>query len=241
MNSQDKKVAIVTGGASGIGAEIALLFLAQNYRVVIADVHSPKKNQSKDPRLLFTKTDVSKEASVKGMVAKTLASFGRIDVLVNDAGLLPDDLPKTEKMTLATWNKFINTNLTGCFLCAKHAIAALRKSKGSIINIASTRALQAEGNDSPYAASKGGVVAFTRSLAMEVGPVIRVNSISPGWIDTGNLPVKKKDHEQHPVGRIGLPSDVAQLALFLSSEQAAFITGQNYVIDGGMTSKMIYI
>jgi NAD(P)-dependent dehydrogenase (short-subunit alcohol dehydrogenase family) len=135
------------------------------------------------------------------------------------------------------------------FLCAKHAVPALRKARGAIINVASTRALQSEPNTEAYAASKGGVVALTHALALSLGPAIRVNCISPGWIDVSEWkkPSKRKaaalrdvDHAQHPVGRVGNPLDIGKLALFLLSHDASFITGQNFVADGGMTRKMIY-
>ena len=229
------KVAIVTGGAKGIGAEIALHLLAQNMHVVVADIH-----ECTSPHFLFVKTDVRSESSVKKMVQKTHAHFGQIDVLINNAGILPDDLPSIEKVSLKLWEQLIAINLTGAFLCSKYAIPHLRKTKGNIINIASTRALQSEGLDGPYAASKGALVALTRSMAIELGPDIRVNAISPGWIDTGHYPVKKKDHAQHPAGRVGLPQDIANLVSFLISDNAAFITAQNYIVDGGMTSKMVY-
>jgi len=237
------KVAIVTGGAKGIGAAIALHLLSQTIRVVVADIHIPDaKFKLCDPScFLFVKTDVTNESSVKQLVQKTYAHFGRIDSLVNNAGILPDDLPRIEKTSLKLWEMFIRTNLTGPFLCAKYAIPHIRKTKGTIINIASTRALQSEGSDAPYAASKGGLVSLSRAMAIELGPAIRVNAVSPGWIDTGKFHLTKKDHKQHPVGRVGKPQDVAHLVHFLLSEEAAYITGQNYIIDGGMTSKMIYL
>ena len=239
MKSLKSKVAIVTGGARGIGKEISSHLLAQDYNVVIADLDG--KALTKDPRLLFVKTDVRSESSVKKMIQKTLHHFGKIDALINNAGLLPDDLPPIEKMPLETWEKFIDTNLTGAFICSKHAIASLRQQKGNIINIASTRAFQSIGNDAPYSSAKGGLVAFTQALAIHLGPEIRANAISPGWIHTEKAPLRKKDHAQHPVGRVGKPSDVAHLVSFLLSDQAGYITGQNYVIDGGMTVKMIYL
>ncbi len=238
-----KKIAIVTGGAQGIGSAIASHLLSHNMCVVIADIHSPdsKFESYNSSCFLFVKTDVTSEPSVKQCVQKTYAHFGRIDVLVNNAGLLPDDLPPIEQIPLKLWDKFIMTNLTGAFLCTKYAIPHIRKTRGTIINIASTRALQSEGIDAPYAASKGGLVSLSRAMAIELGPDIRVNAISPGWIDTGKYRLTKKDHEQHPAGRVGKTQDVAHLVAFLISEDAAYITGQNYVIDGGMTSKMIYV
>ena len=238
----NSKVAIVTGGGKGIGAEAARHLLSLNYQVVVAEYNpSHKEFDLHDPsRLLFVKTDVKRESSVKNMIQRTLKHFGRIDALINNAGILPKQTTSIEKTTLKTWNDFINTNLTGAFLCTKYAIPHLRKQKGSIINIASTRALQSEGKDEPYSASKGGLFAFTHALAVSLGPYIRVNCISPGWIHTEKGSLGKKDHEQHPAGRVGMPQDIAAMIGFLISDQATFITGQNFVIDGGMTIKMIY-
>ncbi len=236
------KVIIVTGAGHGIGAEIARHFLAENHRVVIAEINEAHKDFAlKDPsRVLFVKTDVKSESSVKKMIQQTIKHFGQIDALVNNAGMLPKKSVPLEKMALKTWNDFIATNLTATFLCAKYAIPHLRKQKGSIVNIASTRALQSEGDDEPYSASKGGLVSLTHALAIGLGPDIRVNCVSPGWIHTDQTPLRKIDHKQHPVGRVRLPTDIAPLVSFLISEQAAFITGQNFIVDGGMTVKMIY-
>jgi NAD(P)-dependent dehydrogenase (short-subunit alcohol dehydrogenase family) len=140
-------------------------------------------------------------------------------------------------------------NLTGPLLCAKHAASYLRKARGSIVNIASTRAFMSEPDTEAYSASKGGIAALTHSLAMSLGPEVRVNCISPGWIDTGSWKktsrrrqetLSEADHGQHPAGRVGRPEDIASLAAFLASPQASFITGANFMVDGGMTRKMIY-
>lgn len=238
----ENKVAIVTGGGKGIGAEIALHMLSQNMKVVVAEKSPSHKNFNlQDPeRLLLLKTDVKSEKAIKLMIQTAIRHFGRIDCLVNNAGVLPEENASFEKMTLKVWNEYIATNLTAAFLCAKYAFPYLKKSKGNIINIASTRALQSEGNNEPYAASKGGLISLTHELAVSLGPDIRVNCISPGWIHTQHEKLKKIDHQQHPVGRVGQPEDVAALAMFLISQQASFITGQNFIVDGGMTIKMIY-
>ena len=157
---------------------------------------------------------------------------------------------RVTELTLNEWNSVIGTNLTGTFLCSKYATPYLKKSQGSIINMCSTRAFQSEPDTESYSASKGGVFALTHSLAMSLGPEIRVNAISPGWIDvsgvkkksTANqLDLKKEWHEQHPAGRIGKGEDIAQMVLFLLQPDNSFITGQNFIIDGGMTRKMIYV
>jgi len=165
--------------------------------------------------------------------------FGRLDALVNNAGLTgPDDGP-IEKLALRDWNRRIGTNLTGAFLMAKHTVPHLRRARGAIVNIASTRALQSEPDTEAYSASKGGLVALTHALANSLGPEIRVNCVSPGWI--AHQPVRRKDHAQHPAGRVGRDQDVAELVAYLLSDAAGFVTGQNFVIDGGMTRKMIYV
>jgi len=241
MNSE-AKVAIVTGGGSGIGAEIAMHLVSEGWHVVVAEINPAHKtfNLKDSSRLLFIHTDVKSEASVKNMVQQAINNLGRIDCLINNAGLLPKIHESVEHLPLKVWNEFIATNLTGAFLCAKFATPFLKKTQGSIINIASTRALQSEGFNEPYAAAKGGLVSLTHELAISLGPEVRVNCISPGWIHTHKEKIRKIDNEQHPAGRVGKPEDIANLVSFLISDKAAFITGQNFVADGGMTVKMIY-
>jgi NAD(P)-dependent dehydrogenase (short-subunit alcohol dehydrogenase family) len=173
-----------------------------------------------------------------------------LDALVNNAGIASPETGPVEKLALREWNRRLAVNLTGMFLMAKHAAMALRRTRGAIVNIASTRALQSEPDTEAYAASKGGVLALTHALAISLGPQVRVNCVSPGWIDVSALKKRRTrkparltraDHAQHPVGRVGRPEDVAALVAFLLSDAAGFITGQNYVLDGGMTKKMIYV
>lgn len=238
MNKE--KVVIVTGGGKGVGAGIVRELLCQNWQVVCAEKDASHHLENESEQFLFVQTDVAKESSVRNMVEETLHHFGRIDALVNNAGILPINLPQVQEMSLEVWNQFLNVNLTGAFLCSKYTLPYLHKTKGAIVNIASTRAYQSEGNDAPYAATKGALVAFTHTLAMEASPQVRVNCICPGWIDTGRDVLRKIDHTQHPVGRVGKPEDIASMCAFLLSEQAGFITGQSFVVDGGMTIKMIY-
>ncbi|MCB0149407.1 MAG: SDR family oxidoreductase, partial [Caldilineaceae bacterium] len=199
--------------------------------------------------LRFVQVDVSDEPSVAQMVAAAVAWRGAVHGLVNNAGIANPGSTPVESLDLAAWNRMIGTNLTGVFLCTKHAVPHLRAGGGAIVNIASTRALQATPHTEAYSASKGGVVSLTQALAMSLGPTVRVNVISPGWIAVSDW--KKRadrtvpdlraiDHEQHPAGRVGTPDDIAAMAAFLLSDAAGFITGQNFVVDGGMTRKMIY-
>ncbi len=229
-----QKVALVTGGARGIGKAIAHALLLRGYRVAIADVQA-----GAEAGFFFRRCDVSREPQVRDCVRAVLRAFGRLDVLVNNAGLTDPRDPPVDRLALAAWNRRIAVNLTGPFLMAKHCAPHLRRTRGAVVNIASTRALQSEPDTEAYAASKGGLVALTHALSMSLAPQVRVNCISPGWI--AKAPVTKKDHAQHPVGRVGRPEDVAELVAYLVSARAGFVTGQNFVIDGGMTRKMIYV
>jgi NAD(P)-dependent dehydrogenase (short-subunit alcohol dehydrogenase family) len=247
------EVAVVTGGGQGIGKATAKALLENGYVVIIAEADRQAGRETEReyaPRgpLRFMHTDIADEVSVKEMVRDTARRFGRIDLLVNNAAVSANR--PLASLSLKDWNRVISVNLTGAFLCAKHAGVHLRKTRGSIINIASTRALMSEPDTEAYSASKGGIVALTHSLALSLGPDVRVNCISPGWIDVSAWKKKRdrrkiklsvQDHSQHPCGRVGKPEDIASLILYLASSKAGFITGANFVVDGGMTRKMIYV
>ncbi len=247
-----KRAAIVTGGGQGIGKAIALKFLQNDIRVVIAEIDEEAGRETEaefqsQGEIRFIRCDVSSENQVKSVIAQTIEFFDQLDILVNNAGIGISKPP--EALTLAEWNRVMGVNLTGAFLCAKHATPHLRKTGGCIINIASTRALMSEANTEAYSATKGGTVALTHALAVSLGPPVRVNCISPGWIDVSGWKkaglreqeeLREVDHKQHPAGRVGHPFDIASLTLFLANPENKFITGQNFIVDGGMTRKMIY-
>ncbi len=251
-NSQaPQKVVLITGAAQGIGSVMVKHFLDAGYDVAALDSDTEAFSEfrkSQDERVASILADVSYEPQVLAAVAEVKQRFGRIDAVVNNAAIMAN-VPPTQ-LEIEQWNRVLGVNLTGPFLMAKHAAAALKNSKGTIINIASTRALMSEANTEAYSASKGGILALTHALAMSLAPEIRVNAISPGWIEVSHLKklstrhqpeLSRADHEQHPVGRVGVASDIAAMAVFLASDEAGFITGQNFVIDGGMTKKMIYV
>ena len=182
---------------------------------------------------------------MRDCIDATIRSFRRLDFVINNAGIGVGK--PVEQLALDEWHRVLDTNLSSVFLFAKHGARHLRKAKGAIVNIASTRALMSEPNTEAYSASKGDVVSLTHSLAISLGPAVRVNCISPGWIDVSGwktVPrksdVRRVDREFHPAGRVGKPEDIASMALFLCSKEAEFITGVNVTIDGGVTRKMVY-
>ncbi|MBA3730902.1 MAG: SDR family oxidoreductase [Gammaproteobacteria bacterium] len=232
---------IVTGGAQGIGAAVARCLAAGDFNVAVFDRKRDAGETELNTCRAFFEVDVSDESSVRHGIEAVSQHFGQIGALVNNAGISNPDTGALESLSLAQWNRIIGTNLTGYFLCAKHALPFIRRCPGgAIINIASTRALQSEPHTEAYASSKGGIVALTHALAISLGPAVRVDCISPGWIAMSQDELRAIDHEQHPVGRVGKPRDVAALVALLLSADAGFITGQNFVVDGGITRKMIY-
>ncbi|HVV63805.1 MAG TPA: SDR family oxidoreductase [Pseudolabrys sp.] len=243
MAPKPQRSALVTGGGNGIGRAIAQHLLGEGWAVGIVDLPKSGLDRAfsrRNRNVALIEGDVADEMTARRAVAAATKQFGRLDAVVSNAGFMIRK--PIGKLTLIEWHRVIDVNLTAAFLFARAAEKALRKTNGAIVTIASTRALMSEPNTESYSATKGGLVALTHALAISLGPEIRVNCISPGWIDTGKFgKLRKIDHTQHPVGRVGKPQDVAEMAAFLlDGERSGFVTGANFVVDGGMTRKMIY-
>lgn len=238
------KVAIITGASSGIGKAIAERFSKEGAIVIIAARSNDGKKvekqlTSKGKKAMFIKTDVSDAKSVREMTEKTIKTFGRIDILINNAGiLLHGDVESTSEQD---WDKVVDTNLKGIFLCSKYAAPYIKK--GAIVNISSEWGLYGGKDVAAYCASKGGVVNLTKAMALDYARKgIRVNAVCPGPIMTKMLTglftkqQLKQLAEMIPMGKIGRPEEVANLVYFLASEQASYITGGIYTADGGDTA-----
>ena len=248
-SAHNGRVALVTGAARGIGLGISAWLIAEGWQVVLTDLdrdRGQKVAQALGDNALFITMDVSVEDQVVGAVAEVLRRFGRLDALVCNAAVADPHNGTLESLPLAHWNKVLGVNLGGPMLLAKHCAPYLRAHCGSIVNLTSTRARQSEPDTEAYAASKGGLLALTHALAISLGPEIRVNAVSPGWIDARDPsirraePLSDSDHAQHPAGRVGTVEDVAAMVAWLLSRNASFVTGQEFVVDGGMTKKMVY-
>jgi 3-oxoacyl-[acyl-carrier protein] reductase len=245
MRLQDK-VAIITGGANGIGRETALLFAKNGAKLVIADFdetnggRTVEEIRAQGGEAEFVKVDVSNGDDVERMVAVAVERFGRIDVLVNNAGITRDGfLTKTDK---AMWDQVIAINLTGVFQCTQAAVKVmLEQGSGVVLNAASVVALYGNIGQTNYAATKAGVIGLTKTWAKELGPKgIRVNAVAPGFIVTAmtdKVPEKVLSamKEKTPLRRLGQPIDIAYAYLFLASDEASFINGAVLSVDGGLT------
>jgi len=238
----ESKVAFITGGASGLGAGIAKKFIQEGARVIICDVDAEtgtKTAQQIGGNIHFYKMDISDEEQVKKTVESVVNEFSRIDILINNAGITNDKL--LLRMTKQDWESVIAINLTGTFLVTKAIMRDMIKQRyGRIVNIASVVGLIGNPGQANYAASKAGIIGFTKSCAKELaGRNITVNAIAPGFIETKMTEVLSDEIKQYylkliPMGKFGLPEDVANLVLFLASDQSSYITGQVICLDGGM-------
>lgn len=247
------RTAVITGGAQGIGRVVADALLKNRWNVAVWDadeeaLSQETKRQKGNGQWLGIYCDVSCAGSVQVALNSTLKNFGQLNLLLNNAAIHANK-PLSE-LEVSEFRRVIDVNLTGTLICSKICEKPLRENQGVIINMCSTRAFQSEANTEAYSASKGGVFALTHALAVSLGPEVRVNSISPGWIDVSAVRKSQtarqeepsgEDHSQHPAGRVGIGEDIAAMVKFLANPDNSFITGQNFVIDGGMTRKMIYI
>ncbi|WP_088040687.1 SDR family NAD(P)-dependent oxidoreductase [Bacillus sp. EAC] len=239
------KCIVITGGANGIGENIAFAFADQGAIVWIADLDEEKslsvKNQieASGGIAYFHKTNVSNEKNIIDLFQNVKVKCGKLDVLINNAGIAVFK-PLLELSTLE-WEKVIQTNLSSVFIASREA-SKIMPEGGRIINMASTRALMSEPNSEAYAASKGGILSLTHALAASLqSKGITVNSISPGWIQTNNYDgLTENDHKQHWSNRVGHPIDISMACLYLADPENNFMNGQNIIVDGGMTRKMIY-
>jgi NAD(P)-dependent dehydrogenase (short-subunit alcohol dehydrogenase family) len=236
------KRALVTGAASGIGAACARLFAKEGARVAGVDVAKPPADGA---LACFHEADVREEAQVKAAVEGAIRSLGGLDVVVNAAGVAGGG--PAHLCDLAEWRRVLDVNLTGTFLVTKHALPVLiAQQRGSIVNLASVEGLEGGESMSAYNASKGGVVLLTRNLALDYGPLgIRVNAICPGFIrtpmtsvlaDPSFAPVTQRIEAAHALGRLGEPEEVANVALFLASDEASFVSGGAIPVDGGFNA-----
>lgn len=246
MSYRDK-VVIVTGAGRGIGKSITQMYASKGAKVVIAEKDIELGNETEESILssgvttMFIQTDVSKEQDIIELINQTVDKYGTIDILINNVGVSRWKSPY--ELTIEEWDEIINNNLRSVFLCSREVAKVMRlNGGGSIVNIASTRALMSEPNTEAYSASKGGIVALTHALAVSFSDDnIQVNCISPGWIETGDYNLLRAiDHRQHLSSRVGKPEDIARTCLFLTNPENNFINGTNIVVDGGMTKKMIY-
>ena len=239
------KVALITGGARGIGRSIALLFAQEGADIVIGDVDIQEANktcldiEALGKKALALQMDVTDYVKVEEAVNKILDKFAKVDILINNAGITKDNL--LLRMSETEWDAVLSVNLKGTFNCIKAVSKAMVKQRaGKIINIASIIGIIGNPGQANYSASKAGIIALTKTTAKELAiRNINVNAVAPGFIQTemtGKLPqgLKEKMRDLIPLGKFGLPDDVAKTCLFLASEESSYITGQTIVVDGGM-------
>jgi NAD(P)-dependent dehydrogenase (short-subunit alcohol dehydrogenase family) len=244
----DGEVALVTGGSSGIGRATALAFAAEGAKVVVASRRSEesaetvKLIEAEGAEAMFVKTDVSKTSEVEALIAETVKRFGALNFAFNNAGIEGDPFVPIEKYSEATWDQVIDINLKGVFLCMKYELPHIVKAKGAIVNMASVAGLVGGRVGSAYYASKHGVVGLTKAAALEYADKgIRVNAVAPAVIKTA-MTDRSFFHDaeltagvisRHPVGRVGVPEEVANAVVWLCSDRASFTTGHTLPVDGG--------
>ncbi|MBB6669213.1 SDR family NAD(P)-dependent oxidoreductase [Cohnella nanjingensis] len=245
--SFERLTVVITGAAGGIGRALTRAYAREGATVVLGDLEDSQGGTMADAvrgeggSAIFVAGDLNDRDAASELIAAALKATGRLDVLIHNAGIGQWKSPY--ELEIDEWERVVNVNLRGAFLCAREAAKAMKQGGGgSIVNIASTRALQSEPNSEAYAATKGGIVSLTHALALSLGPDrIRVNAISPGWIETGDYSaLREADHAQHPAGRVGTPEDVVRACFYLTDPENGFVTGANLIVDGGMTRKMIY-
>lgn len=220
------KVAVVTGGAQGIGKAICDAFVKKGVSVCPIDL------QDND----YFVGDIADEKVLRAFASKVISDYGAIDYLVNNACLSRGGL---RTCSYDDFNYVLRVGITAPFLLTRLFLENFN-TPASIVNISSTRQLMSQPDTESYTAAKGGINALTHAMAITLAGKARVNSISPGWIDTTNSKFKGSDASQHPVGRVGTPADVVNVVMFLCDPQSSFITGQNITVDGGMTKLMVY-
>ena len=226
------KVAVITGGAKGIGRCIAEMFHAEGAKVCIIDL-LPNQHTSYD---LYYQGDIADETILTAFASQVVFEYGHIDYLINNALPLFKGI---EECTYDEFNYALRVGVSAPFMLTKLFKDHFAQG-GAIVNISSSRDRMSQPQSESYTAAKGGIAALTHALSVSLAGKVRVNSISPGWIETSGTEYAGADAAQHPAGRVGKPEDIAELALFLCSEKAGFITGENICVDGGMTKLMIY-
>ena len=242
MGKLEGKVAVVTGGASGIGEAIVRLFVGEGAQTIIADILDRPGGalaEELGPLAFFQHTDVSQESDVQESFRKAAEQFGKIDILVNNAGITRDGL--LLRMKRSDWDAVLNINLTAAYLCIQQVLSGMvRRRYGRIINIASVVAQMGNAGQANYVASKAGIIGLTRAVAQEVASRnITVNAVAPGFIETAmtqalHPEAREKLAGRIPLGRLGQPLDVAQAVKFLASDEAAYITGHVLNVNGGL-------